>query len=275
MSSSGARPRWTAWTAASAAQDKSWHIEQQQDQQLQDAVAAIAGNAIFSGWGFSVLRGFVEPGSTSAAFNAAKDIASTLGQSHAQAPSGEHFGLLEDQGQTGWRVRQPMHTDGGDVLTLICVRPAAVGGHSLLASARTAYDYLEANHPASLHELEKPWTFSRKGRPGPRTFEKRIFEVLPSGWVHCFHIPGTARSTPMVTGIPLSSAAARALDDLDRTLDMPEHVLEVQLEAGDVLIADNRAVLHARTAYTDSPDPDQRRRLIRGWTTVDREQWRR
>jgi alpha-ketoglutarate-dependent taurine dioxygenase len=178
-------------------------------------------------------------------------------------------GRLVDRPGSDWREEQPLHTDGGDVLALLCLRPAARGGLTRLTSARAAYERLAAQCPRSVALLEDEWRFSRKGRPGPPTLTKRIFEWV-DGELHAFHLPGTVRWTPRVHGLPpLTPDAARALDDLDCVLNSAALRFELKLEAGDLLVLDNRVVLHARSAYEDDSSHGPRF-LLRMWWTVDR-----
>lgn len=48
----------------------------------------------------------------------------------------------------------------------------------------------------------------------------------------------------------------------------PAIQLSFYMEPGDVQIANNYSVLHARTKYEDHDDPAERRHLLRAWLTL-------
>lgn len=231
--------------------------------------------SVFSGWGFLVVHGVVRPGcDPTEAETILRAMAPCLGCAHPQSLDKSMVGWLEDHPGSDWRLEQPMHTDGGDLLVLLCIRPAAVGGHSRLVSAMSAYEKLRTTAPELLAELCRPWKFDRKGRPGPPTLEKTIFEQV-DGELHCFHLPGTVRSTPAIHGLtPHTPTEKAALDALDAAVNDPALRYETCLQPGDLLILDNSAALHARSGYEDSCEAEKRL-LLRMWWTVDRQAWRR
>lgn len=63
-----------------------------------------------------------------------------------------------------------------------------------------------------------------------------------------------------------ATAADRELYDLIETTAASSAVrLELDLQPGDLLLIDNHAVLHARSAYEDFDAPEHRRHLSRLW----------
>ncbi|WP_336323746.1 TauD/TfdA family dioxygenase [Streptomyces lavendofoliae] len=164
-----------------------------------------------------------------------------------------------------------LHTDRGGppgpprLLGLLCVRQAAHGGASLLAGGATVHDRLLARHPAVLGRLYRDFRFGRGDgfdRVHP-VFERSAGEVLTRYnryWIERGH---------REAGESLSAGDRTALDAFDEILADPGTVLSIRLRPGDFLLLDNTAVLHGRTAFTDtSGDPLRRRCLVRVW--VDR-----
>lgn len=217
--------------------------------------------------GFSITSGLDVEGQLSEVRSRFLRLMSEFGRVVPQDPAGHLVGELGDRG-ADWRSRQPFHTDGGDLLALLCIRPAAVGGETRLASAAFVHDSIGELCPEGFHHLHEPWRFHRRNRPGPLTYERSVFSCAERG-TECFYLPGTARETPLVDGIPLSRPQLWALDVMDGVLDNPRSHVRVRLQAGDLLIVNNRTVLHGRDHYVDNNG--LRRLLLRSWLALPTE----
>lgn len=68
----------------------------------------------------------------------------------------------------------------------------------------------------------------------------------------------------------LSAPQIRALDALDRALASDKNCYEFQMQPGDILIANNYNIMHARTAFEDWPEPAPGRLMLRIWGTLRR-----
>src|SRR5262249_39560043 len=66
-------------------------------------------------------------------------------------------------------------------------------------------------------------------------------------------------------GEPLTLQQVQALDTFDGVLRRPDLPARFELRRGDILFANNRWVLHNRTAFEDHPEPERRRHLVRLW----------
>ena len=64
----------------------------------------------------------------------------------------------------------------------------------------------------------------------------------------------------------LTSEQTDALDLMDAVCD--ELALEFVMRPGDILIANNYDVLHARSAFEDDASPDRGRHMLRLWMTI-------
>jgi hypothetical protein len=64
---------------------------------------------------------------------------------------------------------------------------------------------------------------------------------------------------------PLSRVEVEALDLFDRIMHKEDMRLDMMLEPGDIQFANNYAVLHSRTSFTDHDDPQQRCKMMRLW----------
>jgi hypothetical protein len=66
-------------------------------------------------------------------------------------------------------------------------------------------------------------------------------------------------------GQPLTAAQRRTLDVLDSIVARQDLRVEFSLAPGQIYFTNNRWVLHNRTAFTDFPEPERRRHLVRLW----------
>ena len=53
--------------------------------------------------------------------------------------------------------KQVFHTDAGDVVSLLCLQPAAQGGESQISSSWQAYNILAKERPDLIHTLSQDW----------------------------------------------------------------------------------------------------------------------
>ncbi|MHB8243570.1 MAG: TauD/TfdA family dioxygenase [Solirubrobacteraceae bacterium] len=193
-------------------------------------------------------------------------MATAVGRTKPQNAQREHVtDLIDTPDKADWSASQPFHTDAGDLLFLYCIQPAQRGGHTRLASAAAAYRQLQEQSPDAAQLLREHWHFNRKGRPGPSTFARPIIENSPDRPLSCFYLPGTLRMQFHNSSSQETALRLRALTLFDDALENGANNISLKLVAGDCLIVNNSRVLHARTAYTDGPNP---RLLLRCWVDV-------
>ncbi|QGV82286.1 TauD/TfdA family dioxygenase [Streptomyces ficellus] len=147
------------------------------------------------------------------------------------------------------------------LLGLLCVRQAAHGGESLLASGHTVHDRLLVRNPTALPRLHQDFHFGRgdgfdRVYPVFRRDHHRLRVRYNRHWIGRGHREAAA---------PLSPADLAALDAFDDVLADPGTAVRIRLRPGDFLLLDNTAVLHGRTAFVDALDPQRRRCLVRVW----------
>lgn len=146
------------------------------------------------------------------------------------------------------------------------------GGHTLFASATAAYDALPADLKATVDDLEAVNAFDYRN-PSP-TGTSEISPDAPRA-VHPVVIrhPDTGRKALFVNRLMTQSivgmAEARSADLLEELfahVERPEFVYEHAWREKDLVVWDNRCVLHARSDFS----PDERRRLRRVSVQGDR-----
>ena len=170
--------------------------------------------------------------------------------------------------QTSHAIR--LHTDGGDIFALGCVRKGASGGRSLVVSAVEVFNEIVRHRPDLAVVLQEDfWMDARGQRPdGARC------QVLPVYTRHdgCLSIllkPEYIYSAQRFEDVPrLTDAQHEALELFHQVTQEPGMALEFDLEPGDALLASNHTIMHGRTEYVDPPEPENRRLMLRLWLTI-------
>ncbi|MFI0742858.1 TauD/TfdA family dioxygenase [Streptomyces sp. NPDC021100] len=223
------------------------------------------------GRGFVVIRGFPVAGRTDRErATTCRRLAAFLGAVRPEDP-GDLVTVTGDAGLGKTDLALTLHTDRTPaphpprLLGLLCVRQAAHGGETLLASGHTVHNRLLADSPWALPRLYQDFHFGR----GPGFDRRRpVFRRHGADLRVHYNRRGIERAHHEA-GAPLAPDDRAALDAVDRILSDPRTVLRVPLRRGDLLWLDNAVVLHGRTAFTDSPDPQARRCLVRLWVDCD------
>ena len=197
-----------------------------------------------------------------------QDVAGNL--LHDVRDTGRKFGTDDSirYYQTSHSIR--LHTDGGDIFALGCVRQGASGGRSLVVSAVEVFNEIVRRRPDLAIVLQKNyWMDARGQRPdGARC------QVLPIYTRHGSHLsillkPEYIHSAQRFDDVPrLTDAQREALELFHEVTQEPGMALEFDLRPGDVLLASNHTVMHGRTEFEDSPEPENRRHMLRLWLTI-------
>lgn len=162
------------------------------------------------------------------------------------------------------------HNDGGEVFALYCVAGGRTGGDSLLVSAAAVYAEIERMRPDLAAVLREPVDFDtraqqRSGAPRLQRApifvcrDERLWVLYKRGYIHLGQRFPEARR--------LSPAQVAAMDLLDALCRDPRFHLSFRLQPGDLELANNFTLLHARTAFTDGGGAA--RHLLRLWLTLD------
>lgn len=169
-------------------------------------------------------------------------------------------------------LRQDFHSDGSDLVGLLCLRPAKSGGESRIVSAHAVYNEMLRRDPELVEVMYRPMPWSRNGeeRPG----EPPYFELAPitdvGGIPRIFFIAWYIRDSQHHTSSPrLTAAQHAALAMVEDIANDPAFHIQMEFRPGDVQLLNNTTVLHSREAYTDHQELDLRRHLLRLWLTTD------
>jgi hypothetical protein len=205
-------------------------------------------------------------------------IGTHLGQPWPQNKHGHLLGDVTDQGRYPsdptargnelGPVGMPYHSDGSDLVGLMCLRKAISGGVSTVANAVLAHNEMVRTRPDLAAELYQPMIYDFRGEEQPGhapTYTMPVFTRLGER-LFVRYIRPYIESARRHAGVPPVTAAQReAFDLLDRMCRTPDFNVYMDLQPGDMQFINNYHVLHARTAFEDDPDPARKRFLKRLW----------
>jgi hypothetical protein len=161
------------------------------------------------------------------------------------------------------------HTDRCDVVGLLCVRQAAEGGVSKLASSAAVYNRILERRP-DLHALLcQPIPRSRFGEEAGGehvAYDLPVFGLKDGK--HTSHYSLTyIEYAQMIPGVrKLSKAEHEAIRLLMEVIE--EESFEMRFAPGDIQLLNNHVIYHSRTAFKDDVGSGQDRMLMRLWLSV-------
>lgn len=204
-----------------------------------------------------------------------------LGQPTAQNPAGEMLVDIRDTGAPAsdhnvrlykTRAELAFHTDGADIIGLLCLRGARAGGVSRICSSVEVYNQVVARRPELAPLMEREFhhhAHGQLGPDGPKTFrypivsrDGGIFRMMLLTW----YIRNAAEDFPEIAA--LGDHEQSLLDLLEWLPFEPGMALDMNFQEGDMQFLKNSVVLHARTDYEDWDAPDEKRHLLRLWLNV-------
>ncbi|MBL8772985.1 MAG: TauD/TfdA family dioxygenase [Phenylobacterium sp.] len=227
----------------------------------QAATVARWRETLASGRGFLVLRGApVERWDLAEQKLFMRVLGLQFGRLGFNNPQGDVIGEVRD---TGAASRDPharlyatsgefrFHCDAADLVGLLCVRPAMTGGDSRIASSSTVYNELRRRRPDLAAKLFRPMPFDLRNEQAADAapFAEMTPCTFDGDRLYTFYISDYFRSVER-HGVAVDRDL---LDTYDALAEEPGVGLKFRLEAGDIQILNNHALLHARTAFEDAP----------------------
>jgi hypothetical protein len=171
------------------------------------------------------------------------------------------------------RAEQDFHTDGADVIGLLCLQTSLTGGASRIVSSVRVYQAVCEARPDLAPLLLQPWYFRIPGaraRGLPEALPRPVVTATPAK-VETFYIGWYIRNAQGLPGVPPLDDAQRELLALyEATANDPALYLDMDFQPGDVQWLRNAFVLHKRTEYQDHSEPERKRHLLRLWLAIDR-----
>ncbi len=230
------------------------------------------------GRGFLLLRRFpVESLSAGAVEIAYVGLGLQLGTPVSQDAQGSLLGHVRDEGisRTGPAVRiyrtnarQDFHTDGADLVGLLCLQRAKSGGESKIASSLAVYNELLDRRPELIDLLYQPlyWDRNNEQSEGEEPFYPLPALTDINGTPRVFYIGWYIRDAQRHPDAPrLTPAQLEAMQLLESIANDPRFYVEMDFQPGDIQLLNNARILHSREAYEDHDEPERRRHLLRLW----------
>ncbi len=201
-----------------------------------------------------------------------------LGNPWPQNKHGHMLGDVTDQGKALddntargnelGGIALPYHSDGSDLVGLMCLQRPAEGGLSAVCNILAIHNELAETRPDLLAELYRPQPYDYRGEEaagGKPWYEVPVFtrweERLFARYIRPYILASQRHeSAPRIT--PLAEEAMQLLDEMTQD---PRFAVLMDFEPGDMQFVNNYHVLHARTAYRDDRESGQVRHLKRLW----------
>ena len=235
---------------------------------------------VTQGRGFVLLRGLPVQGFSRERLRALYwEIGLELGTPVTQNAKGEAIAEITDHGLDANAVgvkpsmtnaEQRPHSDPCDVVSLLCVQPAKEGGLSRIASSLAIYNRLVDEAPAAFAALHRGFHHDLRGDETPEAPHGCTPVPIPvyrwhGGMLSCVFNASSARQAARRMNRPLPAEELALLDRIVELAQADEFRLDMSFQPGDIQLLNNHTVVHWRTAYTDWPEPERKRRLYRLW----------
>jgi hypothetical protein len=208
-------------------------------------------------------------------------IGSWLGEPVSQNHKGHILGHVKDIGYDhtnpqhriyGTTYRQFYHTDGADLVGLLCLQKAKSGGVFTLTSSVAVYNEIVRRRPDLAEVLSSPFVMDRKGEvpEGKQdTFEIENFHHY-KGRLITIYDRAYINAAQHRDQVPrLTDQQNEALDLMDELAGSEEFYLDCEWQPGDMNFVHNHQILHARTDYEDFPELGRKRHLLRLWLSTN------
>lgn len=203
-----------------------------------------------------------------------------LGQAVSQNAAGDLLSHIRDYGvnphDRGQRLYKTnielgFHSDGSDLVALLCVNPSQFGGANRLASCGAIYNEILRRRADLVDLLYEPffWDRNNEEAAGEPPFFSLPICMRSDEHFRFFYIGWYIRNAQRHEDVPrLSAAQVQLLDLIDEIAAEPNMHVEFRMEAGEINFLKNAAALHMRTAFGDTPGAERRRHMLRLWLTA-------
>ncbi|MBL4739768.1 MAG: TauD/TfdA family dioxygenase [Sneathiella sp.] len=236
---------------------------------------------ISDGRGFLVLRGIpVEKWSVEEAELFFWAFGLHLGRPGAQNQEGDLLGHVKDTGSFEGDALPRLyktaanidyHCDGADVVGLLCLKKAKIGGKSRIVSSVSVFNELVKRRPELAERLFEPVLLDIRNEKASKSF--RHISVIPCRYdnniLRTFYHADYFRSVTRHDDVaPFAMLEQELFDTYEEIAADPNLYLDMDLEPGDIQLLSNHTNLHARTDYVDYEEEAEKRHLLRLWISL-------
>jgi hypothetical protein len=226
--------------------------------------------------GIVLIRGLPVDGTLEQFIDAVWEVGKHFGHALSQNAQGELIGHVvdatkEDATPRMYRsnVELRPHSDITAMISLACWQKARSGGASVVVSGVTVHDEIRRRAPQLLAPLYRGYYYHRLGEEGPdeepaTPYRVPVFSVI-NNQLSCRYQRTGIAAGHRERGVPLTEQDIAAFNLFDELAKAPENRLSFYLERGEMMVINNYTVMHARTEFTNYPEPERQRRLVRLW----------
>jgi alpha-ketoglutarate-dependent taurine dioxygenase len=241
-----------------------------------DSDLSLAYEEVRCGKGIVILRGLPVDGTLQQFTDAVWEVGKHFGHALSQNAQGELIGQVidasgEDPTPRMYRSNLELrpHSDITAMISLACWEKAQSGGASVVVSGVTVHDEIRKRAPQLLEPLYRGYHYHRLGEQGPEEepatpYRVPVFANLNGQLSVRYQRTGIAAGHKE-RGVPLTAEDIAAFNLFDQIAKAPENRLSFYLERGEMMVINNYTVMHARSQFTNYPEPERQRRLIRLW----------
>ena len=209
-------------------------------------------------------------------------IGAHLGKPWAQNKHGHVLGDVTDQqkhisdptarGNEYGSIALPYHSDGSDLVGLMCLQVPASGGASTVCNALAIHNDMVRDAPELAAALYKPQPYDFRGeqpRDGMPYYMLPVFTEWNARLFVRYIRPYILASQRHALAPRIEPLAEKAMQRLDFMTTDPKYEVFMDFEPGDIQFVNNYHVLHGRTAYTDDRSTGRVRHLKRLWLETE------
>ena len=233
---------------------------------------------LYQGRGFLLVQGFpADRYSEAETAIVYWGIGQHLGIPVSQNADGDLLGHVRDTGEDPddprvrlykTRRRQDFHTDGSDLVGLLCLQSAKYGGESQIVSSVSVFNEVLRRRPDLAPLLFQPFYWDAHGQEAKG--EKPYWEFpichYVNGELKTFFVAWYIRNAQRHAEVPRLTPEQNTLIALiEEIAHDPQFHLNMDFAVGDMQFLRNAVILHARGEYEDWPEPERKRHLLRLW----------
>jgi hypothetical protein len=205
-----------------------------------------------------------------------------LGKPWPQNRHGHVLGDVTDQGKAAYDatargneiggIEFPYHSDGSDLVGLMCLQTAKEGGTSTVCNAVAIHNDLVRTHPDLAAELYRPQPYDFRGEQpegGKGWYTVPVFTEWENRLFVRYIRPYILASQRHADAPRITPRAEEAMQLIDRMTYDRQYNVFMDFQPGDIQLVNNYHVLHARKAYVDDRATGRVRHLKRLWLETE------